>query len=184
MKIYLAGPEVFLPDAIEMGEKKKAICAKYDVIGLYPMDNEVAETDGIKLSTAIYRANIEMIEQADAIVANLTPFRSVSADPGTTFELGYAAALRKGVFGYSNILPNLKDRIELVLGGTTVINNRIIASDNLLVEDFSLFDNLMLAEVLGKTGVIRPQTALADPHRDLIVFEGCVRMAKIKMAAQ
>jgi nucleoside 2-deoxyribosyltransferase len=34
MKIYLAGPDVFLPDAIEIGRRKAAICACHGVSGL------------------------------------------------------------------------------------------------------------------------------------------------------
>ena len=44
MKIYLAGPDVFLPDALEIGREKVAICARYDLIGLYPLDNTVILT--------------------------------------------------------------------------------------------------------------------------------------------
>jgi nucleoside 2-deoxyribosyltransferase len=28
MKVYLAGPDVFLPDALAMAERKRAICAR------------------------------------------------------------------------------------------------------------------------------------------------------------
>lgn len=41
MKIYLAGPDVFLPDAVEIGRHKVAVCAAHGVTGLYPLDNEI-----------------------------------------------------------------------------------------------------------------------------------------------
>ena len=41
LKIYLAGPEVFLPHAIEIGQRKKALCRQYGFEGLFPFDNEV-----------------------------------------------------------------------------------------------------------------------------------------------
>ena len=41
MKIYLAGPDVFLPDAVEIGRRKAAIRARHGLIGLYPLDNAV-----------------------------------------------------------------------------------------------------------------------------------------------
>ncbi|HJW77212.1 MAG TPA: nucleoside 2-deoxyribosyltransferase, partial [Beijerinckiaceae bacterium] len=37
-KLYLAGPEVFLPEAIEIGRIKKDLCARYGIEGLYPFD--------------------------------------------------------------------------------------------------------------------------------------------------
>jgi len=41
MKVYLAGPDVFLPDAVEVGQRKAAICARHGLTGLYPLDNAV-----------------------------------------------------------------------------------------------------------------------------------------------
>ena len=41
MKIYLAGPDVFLPDALEIGRQKIDICRRHGLIGLYPLDNVV-----------------------------------------------------------------------------------------------------------------------------------------------
>ena len=39
MNIYLAGPDVFLPDAIEVGRRKIEICARHGVTGVYPLDS-------------------------------------------------------------------------------------------------------------------------------------------------
>ena len=47
--VYLAGPEVFLPDPVKAGEDKKKLIeslnAAHDwpfrLVGLYPMDNEI-----------------------------------------------------------------------------------------------------------------------------------------------
>jgi len=39
MKIYLAGPDVFLPDALEVGKRKREICARHGLRGLFPLDN-------------------------------------------------------------------------------------------------------------------------------------------------
>jgi len=41
MKIYLAGPDVFLPDAIELGRRKADICARLGLSALYPLDNAI-----------------------------------------------------------------------------------------------------------------------------------------------
>src|SRR5258708_1028231 len=35
---YLAGPEVFLPDAAEIGRRKKELCRRHGFEGLYPLD--------------------------------------------------------------------------------------------------------------------------------------------------
>ena len=101
MKIYLAGPDVFLPDAIEIGRRKAAICARHGVSGLYPLDNAV-DLSAADASLAIFKGNEAMMDAADAIIANLTPFRGPSADAGTVYELGYMAGRGKLCFAYSN----------------------------------------------------------------------------------
>ena len=100
---YLAGPEVFLPDAIAVGRRKKALCFEYGFEGLYPFDNEVS-ADGLEtpLDRLIYRANIAMLREVDFGIFNLTPFHGPSADVRTVFELGMLTGLEKPVFAYTN----------------------------------------------------------------------------------
>src|SRR5207244_2644061 len=82
MKIYLAGPDVFLPDAVEIGRRKSEICAFHGVLGLYPLDN-VIDIEAADASLKIFKGNEAMMNAADAIIANLTPFRGPGADAGT-----------------------------------------------------------------------------------------------------
>ena len=94
--IYLAGPEVFLPDALAVGTRKKALCEKYGFIGLFPFDNEIKSAPpGARTDALIYHANLAMMRAADIGIFNLTPFRGVSADTGTVFELGLMIGLGK-----------------------------------------------------------------------------------------
>jgi nucleoside 2-deoxyribosyltransferase len=111
-KLYLAGPEVFLPEAIEIGRIKKDLCARYGIEGLYPFDNEVSPRPGEAVDRLIYRANIAMIRDADGGIFNLTPFRGPSADVGTVFELGFLSALGKAAFGYTNRTEDLLARVR------------------------------------------------------------------------
>ena len=101
MKIYLAGPDVFLPDAVEIGRRKAEICARHGVSGIYPLDNTI-DRSASDVSLRIFRGNQAMMDEADAIIANLTPFRGPGADPGTVYELGYMAGRGKRCLGYSN----------------------------------------------------------------------------------
>ena len=41
----------------------------------------------------IYQANRELMDSCDAIIANLTPFRGISADPGPVLAVGYTCLL-------------------------------------------------------------------------------------------
>ena len=44
-KVYLAGPDIFLPNPMDHGEKLKTICSKYNLEGLYPLDNQLDLSD-------------------------------------------------------------------------------------------------------------------------------------------
>ena len=101
MIIYLAGPDVFLPDALSVGQRKQEICRRHGLTGLYPLDNTV-DLATRESSLQIFKGNEAMMDAADAIIANLTPFRGPGADAGTVYELGYMAGRGKLCLAYSN----------------------------------------------------------------------------------
>jgi nucleoside 2-deoxyribosyltransferase len=177
MKIYLAGPDVFLPDAIEIGRRKVEICKAHGLTGLYPLDNKVDLT-APDASLQIFRGNEAMIDEADAIIANLTPFRGPGADPGTAYELGAMAACRKLCLGYSNDPSVYADRVRRFTT-VTAHDGHLIDSDGLTVEDFGLNDNLMMIHALDLYGcpLVMPQHMPDDIWHDLTAFESCVRLA-------
>ena len=76
MKIYIAGPDVFEKNAVEIGRKYKALCEKYGHTGLFPLDNECSS------SKEICQANIALINESDVIIANGNEFRG-EMDTGT-----------------------------------------------------------------------------------------------------
>ena len=81
---YLAGPDVFLPNAVAHAAKKVEICRRLGLRGLLPL-NEDAETaaTGLGVWRVIYEKDIALMEKSDTIIANLTPFAGASADAGT-----------------------------------------------------------------------------------------------------
>jgi nucleoside 2-deoxyribosyltransferase len=183
MKIYLAGPDVFLPDAVEIGRRKVEICARHGLLGLYPLDN-VVDLSARDASLAIFRGNEAMMIGSDAIIANLTPFRGPGADAGTVYELGFMAGRGKLCLGYSNDPTPYADRAR---NFTTIIaqDGRLIDQHGLTVEDFGLTDNLMMVHALDLHGcaLVTPPQAAADRWRDLAAFESCVRLAAQRLAA-
>jgi nucleoside 2-deoxyribosyltransferase len=183
MKVYLAGPDVFLPDALEIGRQKVEICRRHGLIGLYPLDNVVdrAATDA---SLGIFKANEAMMDQADAIIANLTPFRGPGADAGTAYELGYMSARGKFCLGYSNDPTVYADRVRRFTEVTTR-NGYLADADGLTVEDFGHNDNLMMIHALDRYGaaLVLPHEAPANIWHDLTAFEVCVGMASARLAS-
>ena len=185
MKIYLAGPDVFLPDAIEIGRRKTALCARHGMSGLYPLDHAIdLRAEGASL--AIFKGNQAMMEEADAIIANLTPFRGAGADPGTTYELGYMAGRGKLCLGYSNDPSSYSDRVRRSRTGVRSLDGSLVDRDGLTVEDFGLSDNLMMIHALDLHGcaLVTLSQAPADPWRDLTAFETCVRIAAGRLMAK
>jgi nucleoside 2-deoxyribosyltransferase len=54
--VYLAGPDVFLPDAFEIGRRKIDLCMRHGLSGLYPLDNAIdPAAEGASLR--IFRGN-------------------------------------------------------------------------------------------------------------------------------
>ncbi len=177
MKIYLAGPDVFLSDAAAFGRRKVELCRKHGLTGLYPLDNEI-DPEARDLSLRIFCGNEAMMIDADAIIANLTPFRGPGADAGTVYELGYMAGRGKLCLGYSNDPAVYADRVRRT---DTVIScdSRLVDQTGLMVEDFGLNDNLMMMHALDLHGcaLVTPKQRPADIWHDLTAFEECVRLA-------
>jgi len=182
MKIYLAGPDVFLPDAIAIGQRKREICQRHGVTGLYPLDNAV-DLAAPDASLQIFRANEAMMDEAHAIIANLTPFRGPGADPGTVYELGYMAGRGKFCLAYCNDPEIYAARAARFTTVTRGSDKRLIDRDGLTVEDFGLPDNLMMIHALDLHGrpLVTPRARSQDIWHDLTSFEACVRLAAGKM---
>jgi len=178
MKIYLAGPDVFLPDAVEIGQRKAAICARHGVRGLYPLDNVIDLTAG-DASLAIFKGNEAMMDSADAVIANLTPFRGPGADAGTVYELGYMAGRGKFCLAYSNDPASYAERVARFDTVTKSAGGHLIDSHGLAVEDFGHSDNLMMIHALDLHGakLVTPRQAPPDIWHDLTSFEACVVLA-------
>ncbi len=177
MRVYLAGPDVFLPDAKAIGRAKQELCARFGLTGLFPLDNAIAADAGENRSLRIFRGNTDMMTQADAIIANLTPFRGPSADAGTIYELGFMAGCRKICVGYSNDGGSYRDKVAGMLVTKTKPDGTCIDDDGNTVEDFGLADNLMIVHALDTFGtpLIVPREPPKDRWRDLTAFEACVR---------
>jgi nucleoside 2-deoxyribosyltransferase len=77
--IYFAGPDVFRADILEYVNYLKTICKTFDFTPLIPYEVLAKSTD------TIFNRNIELIKQADIVVANVTPFRGTEPDSGTAW---------------------------------------------------------------------------------------------------
>ena len=151
LKIYLAGPDVFLPDARRVGQEKQQICRELGFEGLFPLDDEEAVgADAAK----IFQANCSLMRRADVGLFNLTPFRGPSADPGTVFELGFLFAKGKPVYGYTGAAKSYGDRVAATVGLHVDQAGQPRDRDRYAVENFGLYDNLMIVRAIHDSGGI------------------------------
>ena len=165
MRVYLAGPDVFFPDPLNWAARRAAICANYGLTAISPFDPVTEPPAWITLAEAdrIARRNEAHIRAADAIIANLTPFRGPSADVGTVYEVGFARALGLPVYAYTTTTALFSDRTG---PGTH-------DADGLEIERFGLHENLMIDAAVREAGVL---IALDRPGwADLDAFTACVQ---------
>jgi len=161
MRVYLAGPDVFHAEAVEIGARKKAICARHGLTGVYPLDNDLSFEDlsPFDQGIAIFQANTDLMRGCDAVIANMTPYRGPSCDPGTAYEIGFMAGLGKTVTAYTNDPRRFTQRSEGI--------------DDFAVERFDMVDNLMLDGAVHMSGFQVVVHNATDPFLDFRGFEAC-----------
>jgi nucleoside 2-deoxyribosyltransferase len=186
-RVYLAGPEVFLAASQEIGARKRAICARHGLIGIYPADEQHTPDPAHSLpeqGIAISRAMERAMRSCDAMIANLTPFRGPSADVGSAYEMGYMRALGRPIFAYSNDTRSFLDRVAAFCG--SAIRRRPTGEyedpDGMAIEPFALCDNLMLAGAVKDGRVATATVAPAERYTELSAFERCVERAASHLA--
>ena len=170
-----------MEDAAEIGRRKKVICAAHGFEGLFPLDKEISRV-GVRpaeLAHAIYEANVGLMLKADLLIANVTPFRGVSMDAGTAFEIGFCTARNLPVFAYANVTTLLANRILAKEGRQDSDNRTLTDSDGMEIENYGFFENLMVevpARISGG-GVIVGEVPPREFFRSLANFERAVLRA-------
>jgi nucleoside 2-deoxyribosyltransferase len=179
-RLYLAGPEVFLPDALAVGRAKQELCARHGFDGVFPLDASLDRSGLAKREQArrISMANEAAMRSCDALIGNLTPFRGVSMDAGTAFEVGFMRALGRPVLGYTNVVADYRRRAEAYRkAGVSVAD---ADAPDVAIEDFDLAENLMIEVAILASGgqVIRRGVPPGREMRDLAGFEACLIQAQ------
>ncbi len=159
-KIYLAGPMVFYADPPAIFDAMKDICARHGLVGCAPIDNQMGlegADAGEDLMIAIAKADFDLMDQCDAGIFCLDPFRRCpEMDPGTAVEIGYMKAQGKLMTGWSidgRLYPEkvksfLKDRYGEDLESTAAnasgaTSGSLRDSEGLLVHSAGMIQNLM-----------------------------------------
>ena len=142
--VYLAGPDVFRLDVAEHMRQLASACEAQGLTPLIPSDGLVPVwVPDKEIPQTIYDTNMKMLRQANGVIANLEPFRGTEPDAGTVFEVGVAVALGLPVVAYG-VTEEYAARVQELLPVMRV-NGVLRDPRNLVVEDFGLPMNLMLA---------------------------------------
>ncbi|QSP93855.1 nucleoside 2-deoxyribosyltransferase [Marinobacter salinisoli] len=159
-RIYLAGPEVFFPaDAHKtILAHKLSLLRDAGLEGVDPLDTTINFPPDESLKERgfrIYRANRDLMDNCHGVIANLTPFRGISADPGTVFEVGYMIGHGKPACGFT-----VDSRTYYRRAGATEFDD-----DGLTIENFDLEDNLMIScSIVESGGVVATGDTEAPEH--------------------
>jgi len=164
-RVYLAGPDVFYPDAVQRGFEKKRMLAEFGFTGVYPLDQEIPNFQPDEITAMqIARTNEEFMDSCAIMLANMREWHGPSMDAGTAFEMGYMSAKAKYaaenilIVGYVDAehddLRNFKERVvDLHYDGRAMEQDgSVIGDDGMALENFGLRDNLMLMQAIKKTG--------------------------------
>ena len=157
---------VFSPDAAEIFDCMKAICAIHELDGLAPFDNQTGlagKPPGRDLSRAIVRADISLMQSVAAGVFCLDGFRrGPEMDPGTAFEIGYMTALDRPLAAWTSDVRDYSRRVQDFFASTFGLTVRDGAS----------------ASGGGTSGSRR------DPDGVLVHSEGCFQNAMADIAIE
>ena len=176
-RVYLAGPEVFMPEAVAIGAHKCALAEQYGFQGVFPLDNAL-DLDGLdkhEQAARIWSANEDLMRGCDGLIANLTPFRGVSMDSGTAFEVGFMRALGRPVIGYTTVEDYYASRSRLYRQ-----SEHVLAFDgdcpDYEVEDFALAENLMISCAISSYGFdVAIDTTDGASLANMRAFEDCLK---------
>ncbi|MBN9073356.1 MAG: nucleoside 2-deoxyribosyltransferase [Rhizobiales bacterium] len=182
MKVYLAGPEVFIPNARMVLDEKIELTRAYGFVPVCPGDLETpASLTGKARGLATSEINERLMLSADFIIANLTPFRGIAADVGTVYELGFMCGRGCPAYAFTNIAVGHYERVKDYYGGDLRTDElgAVRGPDGLELETYDMTDNLMLdGGIESRKGVVIRHAAAPDKlYSDLTGFRECLAVA-------
>jgi nucleoside 2-deoxyribosyltransferase len=173
--VFLAGPDAYAPGADTLLERKRLVVEAAGLTLVSPTLPAATERDGAEITArATYAEVLKQLRRADALIANLTPWRGVGCHPGAAFLAGFAAALGKPVFAYMNVEDDgdaeLLARVERLCGADVSGDGIWRDDEGTLIEDFGLPETVVLwAEARRFFVVVTP-----DPLTDGVGLELCL----------
>ncbi len=158
-KIYIAGPDLFLPDWTRRAARMQALCAEYGLAAVLPVPPSsltgpgITEPSDVGKAQEVFQSCQAAVKNVDGVIANLMPFRGHEPDSGTVVECALAWAGGKPVVGYAS-------RPAMPPSRAVDADGRVLAEDGGWIEQFGLSHNVMLYGVCLDI-VEQPEQAVA-----------------------
>lgn len=165
-RVFLSGPDLFMPDGPALLAAKRELCEAASLQGVHA-DETVGAGEPAELRARMaYADAISRLRGCEALIANLTPWRGPHPDPGTVFEAGFAAGLGLPVFAYLNVgdpeQADHRDRVAALTGAALDTEGAWRDPDGGLIEDLGLPEGLMLWAEARSFQVIATPDPLGD----------------------
>lgn len=145
-RVYFAGPWVFRLDRAAHADYLCRLAAEAGLEGVVPFDPaQSPERPALMRPHLIFARNFSRLFAADAVVADITPFRGPHMDPGVAGEIVYAYTKGKPSFAYTANPHPLASRIGAEAGPD--LRPRDAHGD--AIEDFGLADNCQIVCALN-----------------------------------
>ena len=114
--VFLSGPERYDEDCEEKYRLMKAICKRYGLYAIAPIDKapgvETIESDDpYTRAYNIFYRNQQHVRNCDIIIANLNDFHCWEPESDTSFECGMAFQLGKKLYAYMDDVSIMKERV-------------------------------------------------------------------------
>lgn len=178
--VYLTGPDPWGPDAERLVARSRRLIEARGLafIGAkasrgYPAADSEAD------ARRIYTEVLADVRAADVVIANLTPWRGVSAHPEAAFVLGFAAGLGTPAFGYINVVDEteaeLASRIDRLLGTELGSDGVIRDAEGARIETFGLPETLIVWAQTRRLFII----VTPEPLNDNSGLELCLDALKL-----
>ncbi len=179
--VFLAGPDPWFPEAAAHRARRDALVRAG---GFTPVLPEVGAglTEDARSEVAarrIYADTVSALRAADAVIANLSPWRGASCDPAAAFQCGFAAALGKPVLAYMNLQDeddaDPRGRVEALFGAMPDPQGCWRDPEGCEIEDFYLPETIPLWGEARRLFVI----VTPEPWSDLTGLEMCLDSLKL-----
>lgn len=157
--VYFETPRVHFGDWPLVKARIEALCREYGLDPRLPTDDAFyGKSGGREISHRIARRNMSALDDAEALIVDLNPFRGPSIATRAAWAIGNASARGLPVHGYLHCPESYFERYRRHVNDARSFaralaarqSGEIIGPDNGIVDTFGVFDTPVVAETVSE----------------------------------